>query len=208
MPTQRQHEKTICKFIRGAAPNTLYDIGVGPKSEWRTLREEYPRLKVFGCEPHPKMYADLLAAKFPGPLYPVAISDQQGRAKFHVAASNRMCSSLLPIPYANDGAAIEVDCITLDEFDAMAGKPDRIVLWIDIEGAELAAFRGGAELLASGRVRWINLEERRNGHKPTEGWADPLEVHNLLKAAGYVRTAKYNKHPTHQDVIYKHHAER
>jgi hypothetical protein len=43
---------------------------------------------------------------------------------------------------------------------------------------------------------------------PASGWCDPRDLHAFLADHGYVRIADYNRHPTHQDVIYVHHGER
>jgi FkbM family methyltransferase len=199
--TQEQHEAMISKFIRGA-PQALYDIGVGLKSEWRTLRKLYPQLKVFGCEPHPATYQSLLRDGFPGALAKVAIGEAEGKATLFDIAADAKRASLLPL--AESERQIPTDVWTLDR---EMGRQDRILLWMDIEGSELPALRGGTELLESGRVRWINLEERRNGDCPASGWTDPAELHAFLTSHGFVRDADYNRHPTHQDAIYVHREE-
>ena len=205
MNQQQKYESVICRFIRGA-PESLYDIGVGPKTEWRTLGRKYPRMRVFGCEPHPIQYAKLLQAEFPGPLAQVAIGEQEGVATMHYATHDLKVASLFPVPYAN--ATCEVEVWSLDRFDVNMGAPERILLWLDIEGSELSALRSGPRLLASGRVRWINLEERRGGHCPADGWCDPKVLHAFLTDHGYLRVADYNRHPTHQDAIYVHREEK
>jgi FkbM family methyltransferase len=204
MPKQREHELAIRRFIRGT-PGALYDIGVGPKSEWRTLGKAYPKMLIFGCEPHPTQHEALLKAKFPGPLAKVAIGEQEGVATLHVPTHDLKCCSLLAVRYAN--ATCEVPVWTLDRFDTQMGSPDRILLWLDVEGSELSALRSGPGLLASGRIRWINLEERRKGHCPVPGWCEPEELHAFLTNHGYVRIADYNRHATHQDAIYAHREE-
>ncbi len=204
MNTQELHEAMIAKFIRGA-PLALYDIGVGLKSEWRTLRKLYPQLKVFGCEPHPATYQSLLRDGFPGTLAKVAIGEEAGQATLFDIAGDAKRASLLPL--GDSERQIPTDVWTLDRFDREMGRQDRILLWMDIEGSELAALRGGTELLDSGRVRWINLEERRNGDCPAAGWTDPAELHLFLTSHGFVRAADYNRHPTHQDAIYVHQEE-
>lgn len=204
MNIQALNETYISRFIRGV-PNAMYDIGVGPKSEWQTLGAKFPTMRIYGCEPEPNQHAKLLKAKFPGPLAQVAIGETEGVATLHVPTHDLMCGSLYPVPYANK--TCEVKVWTLDRFDEQMGQPDRILLWIDIEGSELAAFRSGPRLLASGRVRWINLEERRAGHRPAEGWCDPGELHAFLIESGYKRVAEYNRHATHQDAIYIHKGE-
>ena len=205
MVPQTQHESAICRFIRGT-PGTLYDIGVGPKSEWRTLHDRYPTMQVCGCEPHPLQYETLLRAGFPGSLAQVAIGEPEGIATLHIPTADLKCCSLLPVPYANSTCAVKV--WSLDRFDQQMGQPARIPLWLDVEGSELAVLRSARRyLLPSGRIRWINLEERRNGHCPAAGWCDPRDLHAFLTANGFVRVADYNRHPTHQDAIYVHQEE-
>jgi len=205
MSKQSHYEGIICRFIRGA-PSALYDIGVGPKTEWQTLGRKYPAMRVFGCEPHPEQHETILKKGFPGPLARVAIGQNEGPATLHVPTRDLKCCSLLSVPYADD--VCEVEVWSLDRFDTNMGAPDRILLWLDIEGTELSALHSGARLLASGRVRWINLEERRNGDRPTADWCDPQELRAFLADNGYVRVADYNRHTTHQDAIYVHKDER
>ena len=200
-----KHEAVICRFIRGE-PDAMYDIGVGPKTEWQTLPKKYPDMRVFGCEPHPLQYERLLKAGFPGPLAAVAISEHEGPATLYDVEGDEKCASLLPLARSTRQFPIQV--WSLDRFDENMGRPGRILLWMDIEGSELSALRSGPRLLASGRVRWINIEERRDGHCPAPGWCKPGEVDGFLKSHGYVRRLVYNRHPTHQDVIYIHKDER
>lgn len=201
MNVQEQYEAMIAKFIRGA-PLALYDIGMGLKSEWRTLQKLYPRLKVFGCEPHPATYQSLLRDGFSGTLAKVAIGEQEGKTTLFDIVSDAKRASLLPL--WESVRHIPTDVWTLDRFDREMGRQDRILLWMDIEGSELPALRSGIELLDSGRVRWIKLEECRNGDCSAAGWTDPAELHSYLTRHGFVRAADYNRHPTHQDAIYVH----
>jgi FkbM family methyltransferase len=201
MNIQALNETYISRFIRGT-PDAMYDIGVGPKSEWQTLGAKFPAMSIYGCEPEPNQHAKLLKANFPGPLAQVAIGETEGVATLYVPTHDLMCGSLHPVPYAN--ATREVQVWTLDRFDEQMGQPNRILLWLDIEGSELAALRSAPRLLASGRVRWINLEERRDGHRPADGWCDPRELEAFLTKSGYKRVAEYNRHATHQDAIYVH----
>lgn len=201
---QQVREEFICRFIK-RPPGAMYDIGVGLKSEWLTLKHVYHDMQLFGCEPHPEERRKILKAGFPGPLLDVAIGELSGRASLRLHASDSMSSSIMPI--AAVAGEVDVEMWTLDQFDAHVGSPDRILLWMDIEGSELAALRGGCKLLSSGRVRWINLEERRDGHSPTTGWCQPQEIQALLSSHGFRRITAYNRHATHQDVIYVHQVE-
>jgi FkbM family methyltransferase len=201
---QALNEAFICRFINGA-PEALYDIGVGPKTEWRTLGGRFPSMSIFGCEPNPIQHAKLLHANFPGSLLAVAIGENVGTATLHYPADDTKRGSLFPVGYGDAHCPVEV--WTLDRFDESVGCRDRILLWMDIEGYELSALRSGPRLLASNRVRWINLEERRGGDQPAEGWCDPKALHEFLCQSGYSRVAEYNRYSTHQDVIYVHHDE-
>ncbi|MEZ6099349.1 MAG: FkbM family methyltransferase [Pirellulaceae bacterium] len=204
MNLQARNEAVIARHIRGA-PGVLYDLGVGPKSEWRTLKKIFPELKVFGCEPHPETHKWLLEQGFPGTLLPVAIGDEAGTVTLYDIEGDAKRASLFPL--AERTREFTTDVWTLDQFDEAFGKPDRIVLWMDIEGREKHAVLGGQKLLSSGRVRWINLEERRGGDCPAVGWTDPAELLELLAQFGFVRTAAYNRYKTHQDAIYVHRRE-
>lgn len=203
LTNQARHEAVIARFIPPHQPPlAMYDIGVGPKTEWRTLGGLYPKMQLHGCEPHPVTFQQVRKAGFRGPLHPVAIGETEGTARLHDPAGDHKCATLLPLLRATRHCDVQV--WTLDHFDQVAGCPDRILLWMDIEGMELAALKSGPELLASGRVRWINLEERRDGHTPAEGWCQPEELQAFLAARGYIRHLEYNRHSTHQDVIYLH----
>jgi hypothetical protein len=81
-------------------------------------------------------------------------------------------------------AVTTLDDLWLNQITAEASK--RILLWIDCEGSELQALRGGTEFLK--RVHVINIE--MTGRPPTtepEKWSDPVEVHQYLKESGFYR---------------------
>lgn len=199
---QQQNEAYISRYVNGT-PRAMYDIGVGHKTEWQTLKDIYPKMRLFGCEPNPKQYREL-SDTFTGSLRQVAISGAEGLITLNVAKALGQ-SSIFDISYAERKEVVQT--ITLDQFDEYAGKPDRILLWIDIEGAELIAFKSAPNLMKSGRVKWINLEERREGQNPGKGWADAEELKTFLTQCNYKRVVEYNRHVTHQDVIYVHDSE-
>lgn len=195
--THRLREQFITRLIT-EVPAVMYDIGVGHKTEWWSLRDCWPNLRVFGAEPNPAMCNAIHRAGFPGPLAHVAIGEPEGPAILHLSSQNPGCSSLLPV----SNNAIDVNVWSLDRFDRQMGQHDGILLWIDIEGSELDALRSGRRLLSSGRVRWINVEERLNGDRPAAGWCEPNKLHSFLTDLGFRRLAEYNQHSTHQDVVY------
>ena len=197
---QELQELWITRHIAsGREPRVLFDIGVGPKSEARTLKKVYPKMKACGAEPLLYEYANMYH-EFPGDVLPVAIGAEVGSVTIHYNPENLLDASSARRTL---GQSAEKEALmwTLDRFDDYYGNPKRVLLWMDIEGMELEALRGGSALLASHRVRWINIEERR---EDLEGWPRPEEIRELLAGYGYVRIQEYNKHPLHQDVIYKY----
>jgi FkbM family methyltransferase len=195
---QEEQEAFIARVITGA-PKTLYDIGVGPKTEYLTLKKLYPNMDVFGCEPLVDQYPGL-RERFNGKLFGVGLSDKAGEAKISFNPKGVMQASMLKSRPGDE--RLSISTITLDEFDEACGAPERILLWADIEGMEYRMLRSGPELLASGRIKWINLEEHRTDTKQNK------KIEKLLARFDYERVIEYNKHPKHQDVIYVHESER
>jgi FkbM family methyltransferase len=188
-------EAVICRFIR-KPPAALYDIGVGPKSEYNTLKRIYPKMEVFGCEPLVKHYG--LIGKFPGTLWPVAIGEGMC-AEIYYEQNQELTASMLTRTEQSESCTVPM--WSLDELDAAAHHQKRILLWMDIEGMELEALKTGERLLESHRVRWINLEERIGENVP-EGWCTSEQLTEYLDFYGYSRVREYNRHTAHMDVIY------
>jgi len=197
-------ESVVCRFITGS-PDAMYDIGVGTKTEWLTLKKHYPRMKLFGCEPLPETYRKLKDV-FPGKLIRVAIGPERvGSVTLYLKGGTSNLGSASVFKAGKARAAATAKVWSLDKFDLWAGKPTRILLWIDIEGYELPALQSGPQLMASGRVKWLNLEVRDKA--PMPGWTTFRQLDNYLKRLGYVLCCEYNNHGTHRDVIYKHKSE-
>lgn len=182
----------------------LYDVGVGPKTEWRALSEKWSGIKLFGCEPYPPTYERLVPGwkQLGGQLLNVAISPPGRTCTLHYRPDDPKICSLLPVEQRLTRSMI-VPSMTLDDFDELAGWQEAVLLWMDIEGFELQALRSGEKLMASGRVRWLNLEERLSPG-PHPEWTDRHELDAFLRDHGYTRMCDYNRHGTHQDCIYKH----
>ena len=195
----RQQEAVISKYIQGP-PTALYDIGIGNKTEWKTLHDLYTEMALYGCEPmlnhYPTMEKD-----FPGKIKQVAVGDISGNAKVYVRPASVPDGCETMIDRFSIGVYEEVPMWTLDQFDEWAGHQERILLWMDIEGFEYPALKGATKLLQSGRVKWINLEEKRD--LVVEGaWSSPCDIVKLLESYGYRRKLEYHIHKAHQDVIY------
>lgn len=194
-------ERTIIQYIVDA-PNAMYDIGVGIYNEYNTLKKAYPEMHVYGCEPHPQEYQDLIPL-FPGELLNVGIGKIREETLLYTTDTGIGGSTLLRKMREN-APSVSVTIWTLDEFDLWAKKPDKILLWLDIEGGELAALIGGENLLSSGRVHYLNIETR--DVSPMEGYPCTQDITNHLARFGYLPVLRYNVQGSYPeaagDVIY------
>jgi FkbM family methyltransferase len=90
-------------------------------------------------------------------LSPVALSDRNGTATFHVAAPAAGTNSLHPQP----GAALlqeSVSTVTLDSYAADRNIPGFALVKIDTEGHDLAVIRGAQAMLAGHRIDVVQFE--------------------------------------------------
>lgn len=203
MNKQESMELVITKFIKLLyPPRFLFDVGVGVKSEGRTLKMHYPKLRMIGVEP---LAGILPLPNFPGEVIGAAItSSTEPKITINYNPDQTLNASVIRHPQHTH--SIAVPTMTLDELDRQCKFPRRCILWMDIEGSELDALRSGPRLLESGRVRWINLEERREGCE-TPGWCSGKEIAELLAKYGYEKACEYNRHERHHDAIYIHRGE-
>lgn len=103
-----------------------------------------------------------------------AITSHTGEADLILSSNGSENHSLRPW-VASTQQRLSVPATTLDECTRQYGVPDFVK--IDIEGGELAAFRGGSELLAMRRTTFLF---------ESEAWDESRqEVHDLLVASGY-----------------------
>lgn len=200
---QKKNESHIVRYMK-ARPKALYDIGVGPKTEWQVLREIFPELHAFGVEANPEMVKDIERRGWEGPLLNKAISLELGFLTLKLYREDGLDASLLHIPNRPVARQYQVPAMTLDQADEQFGQQSDILLWIDIEGEELAALKSGTSLMHSGRVKWINLEVREES--PWEGGCNAQDIEQHLTSIGYRKIVDYNFHPAsrHWDVIYFH----
>jgi hypothetical protein len=177
----------IVSYINGE-PQTLYNIGVGPlpHNEAHEFKKLFPELNVKGLEPQYGVFVERYK-DYCGDIFPWGIWSEQSIKKMHLVHSLGE-SSILPKKKTwswgrtkrlrNTGTTY-ISCITLDQFDELMGFPEDIFLWMDIEGAELEAFKGADRLLSSGRLKWVDCEvddAKRRKNSPL--WSDITSILN------------------------------
>jgi FkbM family methyltransferase len=163
-PFEAQRE--LLRLVGCEAP-TIFDIGTHRGETVASYRATFPGGRVVGFEATPAT-AEATAERFRGDpgveIVQCAIADAPGRRRFRV---NRLdyTSSLLDRPSSGAryfpssdelSAEIEVEVTTID---AAAAELDAVqILKLDIQGAELLAFRGAGETLANKGVHCIFTE--------------------------------------------------
>lgn len=187
-----------------AEPKWLILGGPASANEAQTARLKWPGVRVIGIEPNPEAVEWQVANGWlaDAPLLPFALSDRTGETLDMVYASGQLNNARL------DKAAVDgnrtnteaiyrnVETITLDDLNDRYGPFEDAVLWIDVECSEYKALCGAKELLASGRVVLIDVEEM------TDSCEDTPKIRPLLESYGYRVVHEWNASDTCRDRIY------
>lgn len=143
--------------------------------------------RVYGFEPQPGLarYMQEIVALQGWTnvvIEPTAVSEADGRLTLHVPGAAGAASpgaTLEPAP-AEPHHAIEVPVVALDSYFERAGRPRIAFIKCDVEGHELAVFRGAGRLLR--RDRPVLLFECEQRHLAT---GSPADVFAYLAGLGY-----------------------
>ena len=117
-----------------------------------------PQGRVFAVEPDATMArllrrsALLNPAAAPVEVIPSAVSEDVSLARFHIAQRSRTSNYLDGFGMSQTGGVRETETVVTVSLDWLARQiPPPDVLKIDVEGAELSAFRGAARMLKEKR---------------------------------------------------------
>lgn len=167
----------------------VLDIGANIGFMSAAAAASHSHVTVTAIEPHPVLFERLVrningwTAQRPDMRGRVramqtAVSDSPGRAALHIPqsfAGNQGIASLVKGSAAPGSTTVEVQCTTIDEI--VSRDVSRVgLLKIDVEGHEIAAFRGGEESLAQRKIRDIIFED----HEGLDS-----EVCRVLSGFGY-----------------------
>jgi FkbM family methyltransferase len=144
----KRDDAHLCAIMTAVlAPDAnCIDVGANAGDVLGTMVRLAPEGRHIAYEPLPEL-AGSLAERFPGvDVRNIALSDTSGEATFYRDPAADSRSSLSP---GNGSEPLTVRLGTLDQ-DLPEGYRPRFVK-IDVEGAELAVLRGGAETLARHR---------------------------------------------------------
>lgn len=157
------------------------EVGIGVNhQEIDVMHQEWPDCKFIGFEACKSVSESL--TDFPGPVHNVAISDYIGSAVLKKKAHHADGSTILSLEEGQGYTTQDVEVATLDAFFPEGAPKDKnVLLWVDCEGCELAALRGGEHFVES--VDIINIE--LTFRPPSKDWATPLEIHRWLVDHGF-----------------------
>lgn len=192
----------LSEWIHGL-PKVFLNIGVGPNSvgnrEAEVIAETWPNIRIVGLEPNIGLFITR-RRNYPGEIYPWGLWSTSSIQKMFMTPSRGQSSVLPTIDKDKIFHEVFVSCTTLDSIDTAIQYPDDIFLWMDIEGAELEALKGGNKLLGSGRVKWIAVEV---AHKPKRiGEPTEKELTEHLKQYNFIPSVRYEFGKNTHNVLY------
>lgn len=193
-----------CNLIE-FTPDLVCLVGVGIRfAEVECMTEAWGDFELYGFEPHPDTYKSVFES-FPGRFYPYAVSDHNGRETLYSKPRHKDGASVFPKIIEKDRLEceeFEVDTTTLDHmFKGIQTEFRKGLLWLDCEGCEEAALKGGKSFIDQS-ISVVNVE--LTGKPRGEGWCKPVDVHRKLVEYGFLQGWSHtNRVYTGQcDVIY------
>ena len=181
-------------------PDVFIDIGPGyPDSEAWVVKDIWPNTRIIGFEANPENCRRLRDNGYPGELYNIAVSDNNGELLLHEVQKG----DLSLYTNGDECPTVRVASETLDSLSARFGPFERAFIWADIEGAELVMLRGASGLFNSGKIIGLNMEVR---DKPfANGWCSAEEVTEQMSLYGFKLLEEYG-HVTgyvdYRDAVY------
>jgi FkbM family methyltransferase len=144
-------------WLRRIGIDTVLDIGAHTGRFVTTIRKIFPDAWIYSFEPLDDCYRRLIEAhrddrKFRG--FNLAVGEESGTVPFH-RSSFPESSSLLPMgllhkenfPYSGAGETVTVNMTRLDDIARELPLGNRLLLKIDVQGAERQVLRGGMDVL-------------------------------------------------------------
>jgi FkbM family methyltransferase len=165
-----------------AEPRTVIVGGVGRScQDVHQMLHYWPEARFVGVEPLREHIRFLRSRRlFPGDLIQAALWSEAGKSQLHCNYEPDQRASLYGLVSTIPGEIVrKTSLITLEDLHKRTGPwEEPVLLWLDVEGSELEALKGGD----LGRFSWINLEL----------WAFPMrkaplarEVDAYLSEAGW-----------------------
>jgi FkbM family methyltransferase len=150
----RQYDRDTIRIAKGAMQedSAFVDAGAHSGTILKHLVKIAPHGRGYAFEPISSLSSGL-RAKFPGVVVEeAALSDYEGTAIFHILTDDPARSSLVNRPEWEHGKIVEQLMVSVKRLDDCISPELRIAfLKVDVEGAELALFKGARRILAEDR---------------------------------------------------------
>ena len=204
---QTRIENLFHDLCQRLEPTLAVEIGAHEASFSRRVKRHSPEVRVLAFEATPYVYdKHAEQARAAGVEYQhLAIGPTNGVVELAIPTSvrhtertltNRM-ASLSRHVQADDVHTVEVDCVRLDDHLDLS-PDDRIVAWIDVEGATEAVLLGSERVLSQVSAIYIEVEQELRW----EGqWLD-VDVARYLARAGFVPIARDTQRSHQYNVVF------
>ena len=192
----------IEKLLADFEVKTVFDVGAHIGQSALAFRQQFPKANIYTFEPSEETFNTLQqACSHDSKIHPyqLAISDVNGAKEFFIT-EDQTCNSLLESSRELKTQKLHeklkpvgsstVQCQTLETFCDQHSIEDIEFLKMDIQGAELQALAGGAELFTSGRVKVVFCEVQFSPmYKNACGFS---AISDAMKEFGYPLYGLYN----------------
>ncbi len=174
----------LTSLFKGNSPSVIMDIGSCEGEDSIRYSRLFPYSRIIAFEPLPdnqkliKSNLENFAVKNVE-LIPVALSDENGTADFHVSSGNpegrpntedwnfgNKSSSLLPpdkhlevVPWVKFDQVIEVPTLTLSDFMINNNIQAVDFMHIDVQGAELKVLKGAGQAIRNIKAIWLEVAD-------------------------------------------------
>lgn len=145
--------------------------------EAQVFCRRYAGCQALGVEPSQVMREFQKDHDFPGTLVRGGLGERLEQRDIIIPPKQELRSSMVR---EVQGGTHRVWCTTLDKLDQQFGPFEDAVLWMDIEGMELPALRGGEECFKRRAFRLVNVEVM-----PDERPRDLIEIEHFLTYRGF-----------------------
>jgi FkbM family methyltransferase len=187
-------------------PQTIFDIGSRDLDQSIEFSTIYPNAKIFAFEPNPDQYQICKEKSINYKnieVHQLALSDKEGMVDFYKTLGNIGASSLLEpidVPFASSQEVEKIQVKTntlknwIDEMKIL--KVD--LMWMDVQGVELAALKGMGDYLKT--VKHLHCEASKDPYYKNHILKDELE--SFLHAQGFITEFHSPYHPYGEGDIF------
>lgn len=141
---------------RDIAPDAFINIGVGnANTEAKLVKSYWPDIHILGIEPNVSRFKRIKKG-FPGKLLNIAVSDKREKLKLFGKDFDQP-SSVFPMYNGNNSYTVAARPLD-DIIDEHCPSSNKILVWADIDGAELLMLQGCPRHIKNGRIIAFYLE--------------------------------------------------